>query len=297
MRTLKSEASGVLGSELLSVLIRPDGSQTKLDDCVAQLVTIRTGDGGGGGGEVTALVLAPKKAFRVGLGSASEQVPLTTMVEGDWFEQWDRMMVWRPKEGPPSDQRSEAALLAALRRRLARSGPRNKPEAVEALCREVFGEHLQELHAILEGSGEMQRRDDLTVAMTRPIDPSELTEVLTRVPRDWMTVLEKSAGWKTADWKTEGWNDGGDMEGAPAKPRRETKRRLYTTAGVLGLGAVVGFLADYLLRSPESAQRQETSWGENLMGASEEWKLQLHRHPVTWAIPPPLSTCGSGVLY
>ncbi|EZG43980.1 hypothetical protein GNI_154790 [Gregarina niphandrodes] len=33
------------------------------------------------------------------------------------------------------------------------------------------------------------------------------------------------------------------------------------------------------------------------MGASEEWKLQLHRHPVTWAIPPPLSTCGSGVLY
>ncbi|EZG43708.1 hypothetical protein GNI_161350, partial [Gregarina niphandrodes] len=182
MRTFKSESSGVPGSELLSVLMGPDGSQTKLDDCVAQVVTIRAG-----GGEVTALVLAPETAFEVEVETVGERTPLTmetTVVEGrdyDWFEHWDRMMVWRPKEGPSCDARAEAALLSTLRRRLDRDGPRDKPEAVDALCREIFGERLHDVHAILNGVGEMQRRDqvdDVIVAVTRPIDPSELEGLL-----------------------------------------------------------------------------------------------------------------------
>ncbi|EZG44031.1 hypothetical protein GNI_153540 [Gregarina niphandrodes] len=131
MHALKCEASSLTGSELLSVLVRPDGSQTKLDDCVAQVVTIQAG----GGGEVTALALTPKTAFKVGLETVGERTPLTmktTMVKGenyDWFQQWDRMMVWRPKEGLLSDTRAKAKLLAALRRQLERRGPRNKPRA------------------------------------------------------------------------------------------------------------------------------------------------------------------------
>ncbi|EZG43994.1 hypothetical protein GNI_154570 [Gregarina niphandrodes] len=286
MRTFKTEASSLTGSELLSVLIRADGSQTKVDDCVAQVVTIRAG----GGGEVTALALAPKTAFQEPVGESWRR-PSTAMVEGDWFEQWGRLMVWRPKEGPPNDKRAEAALLTALQRRLERMGPRDKPEAVEALCREVFGERLHELHAILNGSGEMQDDHDLTVDVTRPIDPSELAELLARVPKDWMPVLQRSVEWNTAHWKTQGWNDGGNME-TLAKPGCETKRCLYTTAGVLGFGAAVGFLAS-LLRPVESPQRQVT--GEQ-SGTYEQ--LSDARAAVVWMLgdPVPVAPCGSGIL-
>ncbi|EZG43969.1 putative transmembrane protein [Gregarina niphandrodes] len=300
MRTFKSEASGVSGGELLSVLIRPDGSQTKLDNCLAQVVTIRTG----GGGEVTALVLAPKKAFQVGLGSVGERMSpteTTTMVEGenyDWFEQWDRMMVWRPKEGPPSDDRAEAALLTALRRQLQRRGPRNKPEAVDALCRDVFGEHLRDLrdlHAILDGNGEMQEEmDDVTVAVARPIDPSEMAELSARVPKDWMPVLERSAGGKTAEWTTAGWTGGGNLEAAQARAERKTKRRWCLAMGAAGVGATVIFLGNLLLRPSKLAQMGATEEHPALPGMPAE----LRDKRALWTVgnPPPVTICSSGLL-
>ncbi|EZG43993.1 putative transmembrane protein [Gregarina niphandrodes] len=295
MRTFKSESSGMPGSELLSVLMGPNGSQTKLDDCVAQVVTI-----GAGGGEVTALVLAHKTAFEVEVETVGELTPLTmetTMVEGenyDWFEQWDRLMVWRPKDGPSSDKRAEAALLAALRGRLARSGPRNKPEAVDALCRQVFGEHdLHDLHAILKGSGEMQEQEDgVTVAVTRPVDPSELAELLARVPKGWMPVLQRSAEWKTADWI-----DGGDVEATQRKPRREMQRCLYTTAGVLTAGLTVGLFANLLLPSFERGPTGTA--GEEVMLPETFAKLSDDRTGFVWArgdYPVPVAQCGSGTL-
>ncbi|EZG43970.1 hypothetical protein GNI_155070 [Gregarina niphandrodes] len=296
MRTFKSEASGVPGGELLSVLIRPDGSQTKLDNCVAQVVTVRTG--GGGGGEVTALVLAPKKAFETELETVGERTPLTletTMVEGenyDWFEQWDRMMVWRPKEGPPRDAHAEAELLAALRRQLKRRGPRNKPEAVDALCREVFGQHLRDLHAILNGSGERQEEvNDVTVSVTRPIDPSELAELLARVPKDWMPVLQRSAGWTTAEWRTAGWTNGGDLEAAQARAERKTMRRWCMAVGA---GATVLFLGNILLQSSKLAQIGATEEFPSLPGMPAE----LSDKHANWAARNsfPMTTCGSGLL-
>ncbi|EZG43971.1 hypothetical protein GNI_155080 [Gregarina niphandrodes] len=286
MRTFKSEASGVLGGELLSVLIRSNGSQTKLDNCVAQVVTIRTG----GGGEVTTLVLAPKTAFETELETVGERTPLTletTMVEGenyDWFEQWDRMMVWRPKEGPPRDAHAEAELLAALRGQLQRRGPRNKPEAVDALCRDVFGEHLRDLHAILDESGEMQDEvKDVTVDVARPIDPSELAELLARVPKDWMPVLQRSAGWTTA-----GWTNDGDLEAAQARAERKTKRRWCMAVGA---GATVLFLGNLLLQSSKLAQRGATEEQPSLPG-------MLGDRRVVWAgrNRAPVTTCGSGIL-
>ncbi|EZG43968.1 hypothetical protein GNI_155050 [Gregarina niphandrodes] len=301
MRTFKSEASGVPGGELLSVLIRPDGSQTKLDNCVAQVVTIRTG----GGGEVTALVLAPKTAFEAEIETVDRQIPLmmdtTSMVEGenyDWFQQWDRMMVWRPKEGPPSDDRAEATLLAALRRRLTSRGPRDMPEAVETLCHEVFGERLRDLHALLSGSGEMQGQDeidDVTVDVARPIDPSELTELLARVPKDWMPVLQRSAEWKTVDWKTEGCTD---IEAAEAKRSREMKSCRYKTAGILGLGAAALIVGSCLLRFSGSAQRPTAEQGLAVPGTYAQFSD--NRGAAAWAMgpgmPAPVATCGSGIL-
>ncbi|EZG43973.1 putative transmembrane protein [Gregarina niphandrodes] len=293
MRTFKSEASGMSGSELLSVLIRPDGSQTKLDDCVAQVVTIRAG-GGGGGGEATALVLAPKTAFEVETAVRVPSTMETTVGNYDWFEQWDRMMVWRPKEGPPSDAHAEARLLDALRRQLERRGPRNKPVAVDALCREIFGEHLRDLREILNGIGDLtplDEVDDVAVAVARPIDPSELAELLARVPKDWMPVLQRSVEWKTADWNTAGWGDGGDLETPQARARRKTKQRLYKTGCVLGVGAAVLFLGSVLWRSSVSAQ------GEAVQGTY----AQLTGNKDDWPDGPdepgvPVAPCGSGIL-
>ncbi|EZG44030.1 hypothetical protein GNI_153530 [Gregarina niphandrodes] len=296
MHALKCEASSLTGSELLSVLIRPDGSQTKLDDCVAQVVTIQAG----GAGEVTALVLAPKTAFEVDLETVGERTPLTletTMVEGeiyDWFEKWDRMMVWRPKEGPPGNERAEAALLLALRRRLERTGPRDKPEAVDALCREIFGERLHDVHGILNGSRGVPRpdeADEVSVTVTRPIDPSELEELLAQVPENWMPVLQRSAEWKTANW-----NDTEDrMDAAPAEPSCVTKRCLYTTAGVLGLGSVVGVIARSIWPG-STALSQGGAAGEDLPGTYEP--LSDNRAAVVWAVgdPVPAAPCGSGTL-
>ncbi|EZG43967.1 hypothetical protein GNI_155040 [Gregarina niphandrodes] len=273
MRAFKGEASGVHGSELLSVLMRPNGSRPELEESVAQVVTIHTG----GGGEVTALVLAPKMAFEIELETfgASWRRPLmgeTTKVEVenyDWFEQWDRLMVWRPMEGPPSDRRAEAALLAGLRRRLARIGPRDKPEAVEVLCCEVFGENLHDLHAILNGSGEMQEEvDDVTVGETRSIDLSELAELLARVPGDWRPALQRSAEWKTADWSE-------DVVFEAAQARRTRRGVKQKTAGFLGLGAAVLLLGGYLLRSSGSAKPPTAELSDN-------------RDLV--------ATCGSGIL-
>ncbi|EZG43981.1 hypothetical protein GNI_154800 [Gregarina niphandrodes] len=299
MRTFKSEAGGTPGSELLSVLMGPNSNQTKLDGCVAQVVTM----GAGSGGEVTALVLGPKTAFKAGLETVGERTPLTmetTMVDGekyDWFEHWDRMMVWRPKDGPPSDGHAEAALLAALQRRLESRGPRDKPEAVEALCREVFGKHLDDLHAILKGSGEMQEQvDGVTVAVMRPVDPSELAELLARVPKEWMPVLQESAGWKTAHW-----NDGGDVEAAQAKPRREGRRSLYKAAGLLGLGTATGFLANYLWRSLGSSQRGAAVGDFVLPGTIAKLSAEVpggRTWTYVWSVgdPKPPAPCGSGAL-
>ncbi|EZG43982.1 hypothetical protein GNI_154810 [Gregarina niphandrodes] len=297
MRTFKSEADGMPGSELLSVLMGPNGSQAKLDGCMARVVTMRAG----GGGEVTALVLGPKTAFETELETVGEQTPLTmetTMVKGenyDWFEHWDRMIVWRPKDGPPSDQRSEAELLAALQRRLESGGPRDKSEAVEALCREVFGEHLDDLHAILNGSGEMQEEGDgVTVTVTRPIDPSELAELLARVPKDWMPVLQRSTGWKTAEL-----TDGGDVEAAQARPIPERRRCLYKAAGLLGLGTAAGLFANYLWRSLGSSQRGAAIGDFVLPGTVAKLSAEVPQsRTYVWSAgdPKPPAPCGSGAL-
>ncbi|EZG43138.1 putative transmembrane protein [Gregarina niphandrodes] len=300
MRTFKGEASGMPGSELLSVLIRPDGSQTKLDNCVAQVVTMRAG----GGGEVTALVLAPKTVFETELEPVGERTPSaleTTMVEGenyDWFEQWDRMMVWRPKEGPPSDAHAEAGLLDALRRRLEHRGPRNKPEAVGTLCREIFGDHLRDLRAFLNRIGDstpLDEVDDVTVSVMRPIDPSELAELLARVPKNWMPVLQRSVEWKTAGWKTAGWADGGDLE--TGRVRRKTKQRLYKTGCVLGVGAAVLFLGSVLWRSSKSAQGE---LGPAVPGTYAQLTGNEDREdwPTVWRGDQnvPVAPCGSGTL-
>ncbi|EZG43999.1 hypothetical protein GNI_154410 [Gregarina niphandrodes] len=209
MRTLTSEVSGVHGSELLSVLMCRNASRPELDESVAQVVTMRVGSG-----DVTALVLAPKTAFEVELDPASELAVETVVAEGedyDWFEHWDRMVVLRSKEGPPSDKRAEAVLLGALRRRLERSVAQDNQmatDAVDALCAEVF-DGVDELYRILEeegeGEGEMQRLDgdgdDVSVALTRPVEPSELKELLTQVPVDFRPALRRAVVWKTEGWK------------------------------------------------------------------------------------------------
>ncbi|EZG44027.1 hypothetical protein GNI_153640 [Gregarina niphandrodes] len=76
--------------------------------------------------------------------------------------------------------------------------------------------------------------DGVTVAVMRPVDPSELAELMARVPKEWQPVLQESAGWKTAHW-----NDGGGLEVTQAKPIHETKSRPCKAACVLGVGAAV----------------------------------------------------------
>ncbi|EZG43139.1 hypothetical protein GNI_185490, partial [Gregarina niphandrodes] len=246
MRTLKSEGSGVQGSELLSVLMRPDGTRPEPDGCTAQVVTMRVG-GLVGGREVTAVVLAPETAFHLELavGESSPLMMERTLVEGekyDWFELWDRLMVWRPKEGPATDARAEAALLSTLRRRLA-STHRNRPEAVEALCSEVFGGHLRDLYEVLNDVGEMcmgpngyemQRRadeDDISVALTREVDPSELNEILDLVPEDWKPVMRRSVA-----------RDTNSENSHNTKCGTALKCCGYTTATIVTLAAAAGLM-------------------------------------------------------
>ncbi|EZG44012.1 hypothetical protein GNI_154070 [Gregarina niphandrodes] len=215
MRALKSGVSGVAGSELLLVLMCPDGSRAELDDCVARVVTLRVG-----GGDVKALVLAPKSAFEIEL-DGEETLLETVVVEGadyNWFGYWHRLMVWWPKGGPPVNKRAEAALLATLRRRMARRGTWGDSKsamAVDELCTEVFGSRLiatlSAMAAALndgvktevtlgeagyEIPGETEHLgdpDDVAVFLTRPVNSRELQELLPMVPAAWMPVLERSA--------------------------------------------------------------------------------------------------------
>ncbi|EZG44013.1 putative transmembrane protein [Gregarina niphandrodes] len=257
MRTFKSEVNGVGGSELLSVLMRPDTSRPELEESVAQVVAMRVGSG-----DVTTLVLAPKTAFEVELQTIGERTPLTVetaVLEGDnydWFERWDRMMVLRPKSGPPSDKRAEAGLLAALRRRLTRSVPLDNPMAacaMDALCMIVFGESVNELYRILKGEVavddrgyEMQRLDngdDVSIGLTRPVNVSELQELLEIVPKEWRPVLQRSAV-KTVRCNT----SGEDVEAG--RPTQSTRPAFCSKTIAIGsvMAALIFFGGVYALR-------------------------------------------------
>ncbi|EZG43054.1 hypothetical protein GNI_191390 [Gregarina niphandrodes] len=134
--------------------------------------------------------------------------------------------------------------------------------------------------------------DGVTVAVMRPVDPSELAELMARVPKEWQPVLQESAGWKTAHW-----NDGGGLEVTPAKPTRETKSRLCKTACVLGVGAAVGFFANYLLRSGGSAQPWVAK--EDFEMPNTYAKLTNNQGAIIFEAggPVPEAPCGSGTLH
>ncbi|EZG43972.1 hypothetical protein GNI_155090 [Gregarina niphandrodes] len=292
MRAFKSEVNGVGGSELLSVLMRPDTSRPELDESVGQMVTMHAG-----GGDVTVLVLAPKRAFEVDVGGERTSLTMeTAVVEGesyDWFEHWDRMMVWRPKGGPPSDKRAEAALLGALRRRLAPSVRRGNPEAVDALCCDVFGEHFHELDELQgnEDGYEMQLLDDgddVSVALTRPVDASELKKLLEQVPEDWRPALLRAVACKAQDG-----NGGGDVEGGRARPRK--CRAEYWIGGALALG-LTGLLTGYCFLNNQGANQQSSEPGcpQFRFGDLRTTVISTNR---SGTAPMPVAPCDSGTLF
>ncbi|EZG44002.1 hypothetical protein GNI_154440 [Gregarina niphandrodes] len=281
------------------------------------------------GGEVTVLVLAPKKAFEVEWGTTNgraidDSTPLMmemTTGEGenyDWFQQWDRMMVLRRSE-VPSDKRAEAVLLAALRRHLERNGPWNKPEAVEALCHQVFGERLPDLDAIPSEIGgmspdgyEMQRQDmadDVSVALARPVYVSELNELLPQVLEDERQAVLRSAVGEPIDWN-DGDFVGGDLEAAArTKPKCAASCCLYTTGAVLGLVLTAGSLgiAAHQLW-PDAAFWSNVSfwlkasfwpqWNKQPAEAGACPRFGDHEAAVVWSSGEPAleEPCGSGTL-
>ncbi|EZG43356.1 hypothetical protein GNI_175900 [Gregarina niphandrodes] len=193
MRGLKGGMSGVPGSELLSALLNPDGNKPKLDDCVAQVATIVIGDS-----SVMAVMLAPSSSF-------------SPFWNGAW-DQWSRMMVWRPAWMKPNG-RAEATMLSAVIRELKYCGC--AWEAIVSVCGEIFGDEVDGLLGLLsqeKETGEKVTRNKISRVITRPIEASEFEEIWALVPEEWRPVLERRANWEIPKWR--------DVENARMGPPR-----------------------------------------------------------------------------
>ncbi|EZG43366.1 hypothetical protein GNI_175570 [Gregarina niphandrodes] len=189
MRGLKGELSGVSGSELLSILLASDGSKPELDNCVAQVAAIEIGDS-----SVMAVALAPRDVFETDGKPAS--------VSGLFHACWSRMMVWRP-EGAKNNGRAEATLLRGLVRDFVFLD--RPPEAIAALCGEIFGDQEHELMGLIsecQETGEKVTHNEIYGCVTsRPMHASEFQEISALVPEDWRPVLERRANWESPEWR------------------------------------------------------------------------------------------------
>ncbi|EZG43558.1 hypothetical protein GNI_166960 [Gregarina niphandrodes] len=206
MRSLGSEVRGVRWGELLS-LICAGGLRPKLTQSVAQTGLLWVGPAC-----VKVLALGPKTAFEHELRCSPVtgtpySKPIPTEVwrfdqDYNWFRLWDRLMVLRC-EDELNDKRlqlSEAALLTVIRNRIGDMAP---PEAVEALCREIFGDQLDVLKAIVserEETGE-KLRTTVSLGYTQPLSKHEADRIRPLVPEDWRPAIDRRADWKIPVWK------------------------------------------------------------------------------------------------